>query len=389
MRILHSSDWHIGRTFHGHSTLEALGSVLDAMVDEVRAREIDVVIVAGDVFDSATPSAACYPVLGGALSRLHAAGAKVVVTSGNHDSAARLGFLAEFAAGAGIHIVTDAAAIGTPITIDDEHGPVLFYGIPYLEPTIVRRHWPDVAMRTQHQALEHAMGLVREDLAVRHTGQQGVRSVAIAHCFAAGIEPSHGVERDIQAGGIDVVPLTVFDGPDYVALGHIHGRAELTPRIRYSGAPLFYSFSEQHKDRGAWIIELDAAGLASVEWMPLPIPRALVTLTGTLEELLESAVFEQHRDDWVCAVLTDPVPPIDPMRKLQERFRWCATLLLQPPQRESDGLDYGQRVRATASDAELVDAFMQHVRAGEGLSAEEQEILQAVVQERTNAEVLA
>lgn len=389
MRILHSSDWHIGRTFHGHSTLGAVASVLDAMVDEVRAREIDVVIVAGDVFDSATPSAACYPVLSGALSRLRDAGAKVVVTSGNHDSAARLGFLAEFAAGAGIHIVTDPSAVGTPIVIEDQHGPVLFYGIPYLEPTLVRRHWPDATLRTQQHAIEHAMGLVRADLATQKAERPGARSVAIAHCFAAGIEPSPGVERDIQAGGIDVVPLSAFDGPDYVALGHIHGRAELTPRIRYCGAPLFYSFSEQHKARGAWIVELDATGLAQVEWMPLPVPRALVTLTGTLEELLGREEYEQHRDDWVCAVLTDATPPIDPMRKLQERFRWCAALLLQPPVRESDGLDYGDRMRATTSDPELVDAFLQHVRAGEGLSSEEQEILRAVVQERTNAEVLA
>ena len=119
MRILHTSDWHIGRTFHGHSTLTALASVLDAMVEEVRARGVDVVIVSGDVFDSATPAAACYPVLGGALSRLHAAGARVIVTSGNHDSAARLGFLAEFAGGAGVHMVTDPATIGTPVPVVD------------------------------------------------------------------------------------------------------------------------------------------------------------------------------------------------------------------------------------------------------------------------------
>ena len=388
MRILHTSDWHIGRTFHGHSTLTALASVLDAMVEEVRARGVDVVIVSGDVFDSATPAAACYPVLGGALSRLHAAGARVIVTSGNHDSAARLGFLAEFAGGAGVHLVTDPATIGTPIAIDDEHGTVLFYGLPYLEPTLVRGHWPGVELRTQAQTLTHAMSLVRADLVARGAAS-AVRSVAIAHCFAAGIEPSQGVERDIQAGGIDVVPLSAFDGPDYVALGHIHGRAELTPRIRYSGAPLFFSFSEQHKARGGWIVDLDAAGLSSVEWMPLPIPRALVTLTGTLDELLERDEYEQHRDDWVCAILTDATPPIDPMRKLQARFPGCATLVLQPPAREHDERDYGQRVRAAKSDAELVDVFLQHVRAGEGLSSDEEELFREVVQEQANAEVLA
>ena len=399
MRILHTSDWHIGRTFHGHSTLDALAEVLGALVEQVRAQSIDVVVVAGDVFDSATPSAACYPVLSAALSGLRAAGASVVITSGNHDSAARLGFMAEFTRDAGIHILTDPAAVGTPVIIDDAHGPVLFYGIPYLEPSIVRVQWPGVAMRTQAEALEHAMSLVRDDLAARNAAAAGgnetpdarlaPRSVAVSHCFAAGTAPSPGVERDIQSGGIDVVPLSTFDGPDYVALGHIHGRAELSERIRYCGAPLFYSFSEQHKARGAWIVELDAAGLASVEWMPLPVPRALVTLTGTLDALLEREEYERHTNDWVCAVLTDAVPPIDPMRKLQARFPWCATLMLKPPARESDGRDYGQRVRAAASDLELVDAFLGHVRAGEGLSAAEREIVGEVFAEQASAEVLA
>lgn len=385
MRILHTSDWHIGRTFHGHSTLDALAEVLGALVEEVRARAIDVVVVAGDVFDSATPSAACYPVLSTALSGLRAAGARVVITSGNHDSAARLGFMAEFTCDAGIHILTDPAAVGAPVVIDDEHGPVLFYGIPYLEPSIVRAQWPGVAMRTQAQALEHAMSLVRGDLAAR----PAVRSVAVSHCFAAGTAPSPGVERDIQSGGIDVVPLSTFDGPDYVALGHIHGRAVLSERIRYCGAPLFFSFSEQHKARGAWIVELDAAGLASVEWMALPVPRALVTLTGTLDELLEREEYERHTGEWVCAVLTDAVPPIDPMRKLQARFPWCATLMLKPPARESDGRDYGQRVRAAASDLELVDAFLGHVRAGTGLSDAERDLIGDVLDAHASAEVLA
>lgn len=399
MRILHTSDWHIGRTFHGHSTLDALAEVLDALVEEVRTREIDVVIVAGDVFDSATPSAACYPVLSTALSGLRAAGAKVLITSGNHDSAARLGFMAEFTRDAGIHIITDPATVGTPVVIEDAHGPVLFYGIPYLEPSIVRAQWPAVTLRTQAQALEHAMSLVRHDLAVRRAegtdaseGPEALtaaRSVAISHCFAAGTAPSPGVERDIQSGGIDVVPLSRFDGPDYIALGHIHGRAELSERIRYCGAPLFFSFSEQHKARGAWIVELDATGLASVEWLALPVPRALVTLTGTLDELLEREEYAQHTDAWVCAVLTDAVPPIDPMRKLQARFPWCATLMLKPPAREGDDRDYGARVRAATSDLELVDAFLEHVRAGAGLSDAERDIVGEVLEEHTSAAVLA
>ncbi len=218
MRILHTSDWHIGRSFHGHSTLDALAGVLDALVDQVRERDVDVVIVAGDVFDSAAPAAACYPLLTRTLVDLADAGARVIVTSGNHDSAARLGFQSALLREE-ITVVTDPLSVGTPVTIADAHGPVHFYGIPYLEPAIVRHLWEGVELRSQAQTIGHAMDLVRRDRAER-----GGRSVAIAHCFAAGVEATPGVEREIRQGGLDNVPLPVFDGPDYVALGHIHGR---------------------------------------------------------------------------------------------------------------------------------------------------------------------
>src|SRR3712207_1887121 len=112
MKILHTSDWHIGRTFHGHSTLAQLTEVLQSIIETVRERGVDVVAVAGEVFDSATPAAENYGVLTGAVRGLRGAGATVVLTSGNHDSSARLGFLAEFVELAGIHVITQHNQIG-------------------------------------------------------------------------------------------------------------------------------------------------------------------------------------------------------------------------------------------------------------------------------------
>src|SRR5690554_1063696 len=148
MRILHTSDWHIGRTFHGHSTLAALAEVLDALVMQVREHEVDVVIVAGDVFDSATPAASAYTLLDETLLALHETGVTVIMTRGNHGSAARLGFHSRLLRD-GIHVLTDPLTIATPVTVHDEHGPVRFFGVPYLEPAIVRQHWTDAALRTQ------------------------------------------------------------------------------------------------------------------------------------------------------------------------------------------------------------------------------------------------
>ncbi|MGX1793132.1 exonuclease SbcCD subunit D [Microbacterium sp. NPDC055312] len=385
MRILHTSDWHIGRTFHGHSTLAALAEVLDALVAQVREHAVDVVIVAGDVFDSATPAASAYTLLDDALLALHETGATVVMTSGNHDSAARLGFHSRLLRD-GIHVLTDPLAISTPVTVHDEHGPVHFFGIPYLEPAIVRQHWNDDErpLRTQAQVMQHAMDLVREGMSA-HTG----RSVAIAHCFAAGVDPTAGLEREVRQGGLDMVSLAGFDGPDYVALGHIHGRQQLSDRVRYSGAPLHYSFGEQHKQRGSWLVDLDAAGLAAVTWLDLPIPRGLVTLTGALDEILSDENATRHHDDWVCAVYTDAVPQHEPMRRLRERFPFCALVQHQPEGVDAaDERSYTQRLRGAVSDADRIEAFLEHVRAGQGATERESELIREVLDDRVRAEAL-
>lgn len=384
MRILHTSDWHIGRTFHGHATLDALGGVLDALVDEVASRDVDVVIVAGDVFDSAMPAASCYSLLTDTLVAIREAGARVIVTSGNHDSAARLGFQSKLLR-EGITVVTDPATIGTPVTIDDADGPVHFYGIPFLEPALVRHLWDGIPMRSQRDALGQAMGLVREDIERR-----GGRSVAIAHCFAAGVDPTPQLERDIQQGGLDVVPLTTFDGVDYAALGHIHGRQRLSEHVRYAGAPLHYSFGEGDKPRGGWIVDLDAAGLASVEAFELPVPRPLVTLTGTLEELLDPTRFTEATESWVFVRYTDTAAQNDPMRRLQARFAHCAKVVHAPAHVHDDGAtSYAARLDGTRDDLERIDAFLAHVRNGIGASEAEREILRDVVREREVAEAIA
>ncbi|MCT2085423.1 exonuclease SbcCD subunit D [Microbacterium enclense] len=381
MRILHTSDWHIGRSFHGHSTLDALSAVLDVLVAQVRDHDVDVVVIAGDVFDSAAPSAACYPLLTNTLASLVDEGARVVVTSGNHDSAARLGFQSALLRDE-ITVVTDPLSVGAPVTIPDADGPVHFYGIPYLEPAIVRHLWEGVELRSQAQTIGHAMELIRRDLASR-----GGRSIVIAHCFAAGVEATPGVEREIRQGGLDNVPLPVFDGPDYIALGHIHGRQQLSDRVRYAGAPLHYSFGEAGKPRGSWLVDLDARGLASVEWLELPVPRPLVTLRAPFDDLLGDPALDEYLDQWVRAEYTDSTPQLDPMRRLQSRFPWCATVAHVPAApRADDGLGYARRVRAARDDAEIIDAFLAHVREGEGASDAERALVREVLDARAVAE---
>jgi exonuclease SbcD len=386
MRILHTSDWHIGRTFHGHSTLAALEQVLDALVAEVRARGVQVVLAAGDIFDSSTPSADAVELLDDVLAGLRGAGAQVVLTSGNHDSPARLGAKAAFARHAGIHVLTRCDELASPVTLADEHGEVHFYGVPYLEPVRQRTAWADAAsMRSQRDALDYAMALIRADAADR----QG-RTVVLAHTFVQGAEGEScdSEQRDI-VGGVDKVPVSTFDGIDYAALGHIHGRMRLAGNVRYSGAPLHFSFAEAAKPRGGWLVDLDADGLAGVEWVDLPVPRPLSVLTGTLDGLLAEPAHEAVAGHWISAILTDNTRPMDAMRRLQRRFPWCATLEFRPSVVATDSAHtYAELVRGR-SDQELIDGFLAKVRNGEGATGDEAELIGDVVAEYTNRKVLA
>ncbi|TFC48389.1 exonuclease SbcCD subunit D [Cryobacterium sp. TMT2-17-1] len=383
MKILHTSDWHIGRTFHTHSTLDALHQVLDALVEVVRQRRIDVVAVAGDIFDSAMPSAESYTLLAAVLREIKQAGATVVMTSGNHDSATRLGFQAEWAALAGVHVLTRPEQFLEPVTVPDEHGPVHFYGIPYLEPALVRHlsvfHGPaGEPLKTHEQVLTVVMQRIRDDLAVR-----GGRSVVLSHCFAAGVPAAAATDtvRDITAGGLDLVPVSVFTGLDYVALGHIHGRAHLTDRVRYSGAPLHYSFSEAGKPRGCWLVELQAGPAADIEWIELPVPRRLSVLTGEIEQLLTDDALAEFEPDWVSAILTDQVRPLDGIRRLQKRFPHCVTLEHRPAVVvDSDAVSYGERIDRQ-SDREIVAGFLEFVRNGVGQSDFERDLVAELLTE--------
>ncbi|MGY1692187.1 exonuclease SbcCD subunit D [Geodermatophilus sp. SYSU D01105] len=369
MRLLHTSDWHIGRSLHGADLLREQEAVLGGLADVVVAESVDVVVVAGDVYDRAVPSADATAVLDRVVGRLLRAGATVVLTPGNHDSARRLGTFSELLSTAGLHVRASTARLDEPVLLRDEHGEVALYGLPYLEPEIARHELGVPGARSHEAVLTEAMDRVRADLFLR----PGARSVVLAHAFVGGGVPSDS-ERDICVGGVDLVPAAVFDGVDYVALGHLHRPQTLTPRLRYSGSPVAYSFGEAGQDKQAWLVDLDAGGLAGVRALPLPTPRPLTVLTGTLDELLEDPAHDGVEEHFVSARLTDDVRPADPMRRLQTRFPRCVHLEWVGGASGADGRSYQERLRGR-SDIDVAGEFVTHVRGGVGASAAERELL--------------
>ena len=385
MRLLHTSDWHLGRSLHGHDLGAAQAAHVDHLVEVVRAEAVDVVLVAGDVHDRALPPVSALQLFDEALCRLRDAGAAVVVISGNHDAPARLGDKAGLL-DPRISLRCDPRRVGDPVVLQDEHGPVAFYGIPYLEPAAVRHLLPGsdeqadsadhaVARGAHTRVLTRALAAVTADRAAR-----GGRSVALAHAWVTGGQASDS-ERDIAVGGVGHVPAALFDGLDYTALGHLHRPQVLREGLRYSGSPLPYSFGEASADKLSWLVELGAAGLSSVRAVPAPVHRRLTALSGTLEDLLTSSAHTPYQQDFVALTLTDPVRPVDAMAALRRRYAHPLTLVWQPSSLPvGDGASYSQRTRGR-SDLEVADAFVVHVR-GTSTDAERSLLADALVAAR-------
>ncbi|MFJ9604946.1 exonuclease SbcCD subunit D [Kitasatospora sp. NPDC101176] len=359
MRLLHTSDWHLGRSFHRESLHDAQRAFLDHLVDVVREQRVDAVLVAGDVYDRALPALDAVALFDDVLHRLAGLGVPTVFISGNHDSARRLGVGAGLIGRAGVHLRTDPGECAVPVLLADEHGPVAVYGLPYLEPTLVRERFG--LERGGHAAvLGAAMDEVRADLAARPAG---TRAVVLAHAFVTGGTASDS-ERDIAVGGVASVPAAVFDGVHYAALGHLHGCQTLAPHLRYSGSPLAYSFSEANQRKTMWLVDLAADGSVAAERVDCPQPRPLVTLRDGLDALLTDEAYAPHEQSWVQATLTDAARPSEPMEKLRRRFPHTLQLLFDPEDADAEPTrSYAARVSGRA-DLEVAEGFLRHVRPG-------------------------
>jgi exonuclease SbcD len=393
MRILHTSDWHIGRTFHGYGTTDAAKYVLGALPELIKKHKIDVVVASGDIFDTGAPAKEYVQVLRELFEMILATGVKLMVSSGNHDSAIRLGFTGAFSAKDGLNLFSDVENVMNPVQLEDEHGPVDFYGIPFIEPTMhTHLEWMPSDAKDQHAVINAAMDQIRKSVKGRES--KGRRSVVLSHTFVAGAEKeSSDSERAITkdplvAGGVDSVPVNAFKGVDYTALGHIHSRATLAPTVRYSGALLHYSFKEAGKPRGGWLVDLVPGKETEIEWVDLPIFKNLIELRGTFDEIMQNPDFDKYRDWYVRVVYTDPMRQLDAMRKLQTRFPSCAEVINEPSdQAEKNTSSYRDRI-AGKTDLEIIENFLVDVRNGQGATKDEvallKEILAAVESKETD-----
>lgn len=314
MRLLHTADWHLGRLLHNLSLLDDQRVVLDQLLGIVDREQVDAVLIAGDIYDRSVPPAAAVALLDEVLYALcEVRDVAVVIISGNHDGARRLGFGARQLRQAGLHIIAELDAIFTPVTLVADDVEVDVYGIPYADPEYVRSHF-GVDVRDFDAA--HRYLLERIDA---HRDPER-RAVLMSHCFVAGGSASDS-ERPLSLGGAESVAWEPMRDFDYVALGHLHGpqyRGEA--HIRYSGSLLKYSFSEAGHNKGATLVDIDAAGVTNIAHVALTPERDVRVLEGELETLIAAAAEDPAPDDYLMVRLTDRHAILDPMGKLRAAY---------------------------------------------------------------------
>ena len=310
MRILHTSDWHIGRQFHSVSLLEDQRHVLSQVVAAAQAESVDVVIIAGDIFDRAIPPASAVSLVDEVFNQLiNDLGIPVIAIAGNHDGPQRLGFASRQLAKAQLHIAGQLQTESQSIVLEDTYGEVVFYPIPYADPATVRDLFADDTIRTHNQAMQRIIKALP-----RHKQQ---RSVAISHCFLAGGEDCDS-ERPLSVGGSDQVSGKHFQDFNYVALGHLHRQQQQSAEnIRYSGSPLKYSFSEENHEKSMTIVDLDAAGKCEIKHIPLTALRDMRSISGSMDTIIRDAKKDPNAEDYLLISLTDTHAILDPMGKLR------------------------------------------------------------------------
>jgi len=315
MKILHTADWHLGRTLRGVSLLDDQAHILDQIFDAIVTRNIDVLIVAGDIYDKASPAEPAVKLYSDFIERVfEETEAAIVVIAGNHDSGQRLGAVTKLFDKRRILIRGPLEKDEAPLILEDEHGPVAFSALPYGEIYAARREFEDETIRTPEDVLKAQIKAAR-----RHKPEDA-RWVIVAHAFVTNCQPSDS-ERRLSVGTVEMVSQAIFDGADYVALGHLH-RPQMagSETVRYSGSPLAFGFDEADTQKSMTVFDVEAYGtVTNLEQIAFQPVRRVREVRGLLSDLLAEAEANPS-DDLICAILLDEGALVEPLAQLRPHY---------------------------------------------------------------------
>ena len=306
MRFLHTADLHIGKIFDNISMLEDQKQVLSQIADIAVNENVDAVLIAGDVYQRSAPQAEAMEVFDGFLTSLTDAGKKVFMLSGNHDSAQRISYFSALIKGAGVYAAEEFDGHLQTVKLPDLDGDVYIHLLPFIRPVNVKHLFPDAKITDYTDAVKAVLDASPID--------QSARNVLICHQFVTGAVT--GGSEELSVGGVENVDASVFDGFDYVAMGHIHKVQNMGRGIRYAGSPLKYSFSEADDEKSVTIVDLGKKGEVSVKTVPLTMPHDVRLIEGMLDELMELP----YSEDYIWATIHDELVPPDAQVSLTTVF---------------------------------------------------------------------
>lgn len=310
MKILHTSDWHLGKTVMQRSMLgDQAYFISNMLLPEIDAEKPDVVIIAGDVFDRPVAPVEAVRLFSRAVNEICAVRKiPALVIAGNHDGADRLAVYSELLRPQGLYL--SARPLDTqPVRFEDSFGPVYFHLLPFFDSALARDILGCDDIHGQNAAFKEIMKEVNP--------VKGARNVLIAHCFAAGGTTCES-ESPLAVGGSEEVDPALFSGFDYVALGHLHGPQKVAAAGAYSGSPLKYSFDEERHKKSLSVITLEEG--INIKRVPVKPLHDMRTIKGSMKEIIAGSKKDSGREDYIFADLTDERPVYEPMALLREHY---------------------------------------------------------------------
>lgn len=309
MLLAHISDLHLGKKLHEFSLLEDQEYILMKVLEIVKEKKVDGILIAGDVYDKSVPPADSIQLFDEFLTLLAQLDVPVFVVSGNHDSPERLSYGARLLKSKKIFFSPVFQGDLEPVTLKDEYGPLHVHLLPFVKPATVRKVYPEEEIGSYNQAVKVAVKNMKVDAFERN--------ILIAHQFVTGALRCES--EDVSVGGVDNVDAGVFSDFDYVALGHLHSPQHVgRPQVRYCGTPLKYSVSESNHSKSLTLVEFGPKGVVDIETIPLIPKRDLRKIKGTYMELTARENYEgTDTEDYIYVTLTDEQDVVDALAKLR------------------------------------------------------------------------
>jgi len=373
MRFLHTADWHLGKVLHGFSLLEDQSYLLNEFIVLVKTEKVDAVIIAGDIFDRSIPPAEAVNLLDDVLDRIiNGLNTPVIMIAGNHDSPERLGFGARMMSKNKLHIAGPVQKEIFPVTLSDKYGEILFFPIPFADPTLVKSCTKNEKIHNHHDALEALLN------GCQINKYSKARKVLLAHAFVTGGSECES-ERQLSVGGSGRVDAKLFGRFNYVALGHLHRPQYIeSENIRYSGSLMKYSFSETEHKKSVSLIEIDKKGNATIEEISLPPKRDLRIIEGELNHLLQGPINGENPQDYLLVRLQDKGALLEAMGRLRQVYPNVMHLerpgLISSGESKSIGIDHLKQ-----SDEELFQSFFKEI-TGSKLSEDHLKVYRHVIE---------